>query len=256
MKKILTVFVAALFAVGLIFAQEAEAVTAGESAAPAEEQDATPAHASDTQPAETDTATAASKTAASADNADAANKVALEYAEYLFADGFVKQNNAKKIERLSPLLTPTQREALYEEHEQFGVKPFLLNLLIGFGIGSFSQGDRAIGHLQLWGDIVGYGMIISGMIMTSSASADDTNGMLAGSAVSTIGSLVTLAVAIPACIRAWTFAADTNKAMRRVLNVDENGKAVASESGAATVSFAPIVQPVTGKYGLMARIAF
>ena len=243
MKKLLVLLMTALFAAGL-GAQETPQETA------TAEQ---PATAVTTEAAE---ATLAAPVADD-DVAAAANKVALDYAHYLFADGFLKKNNAKKIEGLSPLLTGAQRERLYEENEQLGVKPFLLNLLIGFGIGSFVQGDLAIGHLQLWGDLAGYGLLITGAAVTAASAANDNaDGVSAGGVVMTIGSLITLAVTLPACICPWTFSARVNKVMRRALNVDENGKAVGSAKGAAEVSFAPIVQPVTGEYGLMARIAF
>ena len=219
MKKSLIVFILAVFAIGFSFAQEAEI--------------------------------------ASADTENAENKIALEYAEYLFEDGFVKGNNAKKIAGLSPFLTPAQRENLYEENEKSGVAPFLLNLLLGFGIGSFSQGDTTIGYLQLWGDIVGYGLMIPGMIITQKA-AEDLETSPAGTTLVTLGSLITLGVAIPAYIRAWTFTAHTNKKMRQALQVDENGKAVSAseKKNSLSVSFAPIIQPISDEYGLMARISF
>ena len=230
MKKSL-IFILTIFAAGFIFAQEAESVTSSE------QTENTVAETQKTAPTE--------------------NEIALEYANYLFEDGFIKGNNAKKIGELTPFLTAEQRENLYEENERLGVKPFLLNLLLGFGIGSFSQGDRAIGRLQFWGDILGYGMMIPGMILVMDATKDlDTT---VGTALVTIGSLVTLGVAIPAYIRPWTFAANRNEKLRRALQVDENGKAVSLSNKAENsveVSFAPIISPVTSEYGLMARIAF
>lgn len=46
--------------------------------------------------------------------------------------------------------------------------------------------------------------------------------------------------------------------MRRSLQVDENGKAVSisEKKNSVSVSFAPIIQPVSNEYGLMARISF
>ena len=230
MKKSLIIFILAIFATCFIFAQETETVTS------LEQRKKTVAETQNSAPTE--------------------NEIVLEYANYLFADGFLKGKNEKKISELSQFLTPEQRENFYEENEHLGIKPFLLNLLLGFGIDSFSQGDKAIGHLQFWGDVLGYGLMIPGMIMVQEAT-DDLETSPEGSTLVTIGSLVIVGVAIPACIRAWTFAADRNAKLRRALNVDENGKAVAlSNKTVAEISFAPIIQPITNEYGLIARISF
>ncbi|MBR1403667.1 MAG: hypothetical protein IJ558_05770 [Treponema sp.] len=46
--------------------------------------------------------------------------------------------------------------------------------------------------------------------------------------------------------------------MRQALQVDENGKAVSAseKKNSLSVSFAPIIQPISDEYGLMARISF
>lgn len=179
------------------------------------------------------------------------NKIALDYANYLFEDGFMKGNNAEKIAELSPFLAVQQRESLYSENEQLGVGPFLLNLLLGFGIGSFWQGDKPVGYVQFYGDLIGYGLMIPGLALS-------LDGNSRGGVLTALGSLLVLGVSIPAYIRPWTFASNRNAKLRRSLNVDANGKALAQSSekkNGISVSFAPLVLPVSREYGLMARIA-
>ena len=193
-----------------------------------------------------------------ADSSVLENKIALDYAHYLFANGIMKDGNAEKIEQLSSFLTARQREDLYEDNSRSGVGPFLLNLLVGFGVGSFWQGDTAVGCIQLFGDIAGFGMMIPGIILSMKA-ADKLETSSVGTALTIIGGFVTVGVAVPAYIRPWTFAADKNRKMRRALRVDEYGKAIARgdvDGFGVTLAFAPIIQPVTSEYGLAARISF
>ncbi|MCR5401046.1 MAG: P13 family porin [Treponema sp.] len=180
------------------------------------------------------------------------NEVAFSYAEYIFSQigtGNFTEKDAKDISELTPFLTVEQREEFYSENERLGIGPFLLNLLIGFGAGSFRQGDKAIATLQFWGDFVGWGLMIPGMIVSQNAAKDaDVEAAKTGTTLTTIGSLVTLAVAIPALIRPWTFANNRNERLRKALKVGNSGKALTD------ISFAPVLDPITNQYGLVASL--
>ncbi|EEF82872.1 outer membrane protein P13 [Borreliella burgdorferi WI91-23] len=56
---------------------------------------------------------------------------------------------------------------VYETSKQDPIVPFLLNLFLGFGIGSFAQGDILGGSLILGFDAVGIGLILTGLIWIS-----------------------------------------------------------------------------------------
>ena len=217
----------ALFVVAAVYAQTAPAADApAEKSAPATVQ------------------------AVAAKPASDVNDIAVEYVDYLFADGFKKTENQQKIADLAPLLTAEQRQAYYDENNQFGLRPFLLNLLIGFGVGSFSQGDTKIGALQLVGDLVGDGLLIGGIIgMIGAANDDDVDEAASSAAIASvvcvIGGLITTAVAIPACIRPWFYAKTYNEKLEKALRLDEQN---------ASVSLLPVIEPVRDRYGLAMQV--
>lgn len=96
-----------------------------------------------------------------------------EQLTYLYIDTILdtsKKLTDEQIQRISILstdLTATQRTLLYESHrkENVGI-PIALNTLVGFGMGSFAQGDIGTGWLLLGLDVAastllgyGYGLI-------------------------------------------------------------------------------------------------
>lgn len=60
------------------------------------------------------------------------------------ASELIKQNlfkNQDKIQEISQNLTPDEKAALLAEHQKDPGGPIFVNLVIGFGIGSFIEGD-------------------------------------------------------------------------------------------------------------------
>jgi len=70
--------------------------------------------------------------------------------------------NAGKIEEASGTLTDMERFALYSRFEKDAKLPFVMNLVIGFGLGSFVQGDTAGAVVAMVGDIVGVALPLLG----------------------------------------------------------------------------------------------
>lgn len=172
------------------------------------------------------------------------NKIALEYTMYLLDDGIMKDTNAKKVHELSELLSPEQRIYCYEENESSGVGPFFLNMFLGFGIGSFVQGDKGFGHMQLWGDIGGYALMIPGLCLMFSGNEDN---LIGGAALTTIGSAVIGVVGTINLIRPWLYANKKNRTLKRAMRLEERRW---------DFSVAPIIEPIGQQYGLMAKITF
>ncbi len=71
--------------------------------------------------------------------------------------------NADIIAAESVNLTDTETYTLYTENEKEMWTPLLLNGFLGFGIGSFSQGDYLGGGIAVGAELVGYGLLIAGV---------------------------------------------------------------------------------------------
>ena len=74
------------------------------------------------------------------------------------AQGLSKEN-LEKIRTLSPQLTLREKESIYTWKKCPTFTPFLSNLFLGFGSGSFNQGDSTHGILFLAGDTACLGLI-------------------------------------------------------------------------------------------------
>lgn len=88
-------------------------------------------------------------------NAEEAKEVripSLREISVLINNGLYK--NEDEIYTLSSELTQQQKNILYDRFEQKPITPFLVNLLLGFGIGSYIQGDIKGGVISTAGDAV------------------------------------------------------------------------------------------------------
>ncbi|MBB6208160.1 P13 family porin [Borreliella lanei] len=116
---------------------------------------------------------------------------------------------------------------VYETSKQDPIVPFLLNLFLGFGIGSFAQGDILGGSLILGFDAVGIGLILTGAYLDIKAL--DINAKKAafqwtwGKGVMLAG-VVTMAVTrLTEIILPFTFANSYNRKLKNSLNVALGG---------------------------------
>lgn len=178
------------------------------------------------------------------------NEVAVEYTNWIFEKSkWYTETNEDKLHELSGYLTPEQRTFFYEENEKSGVKPFLLNLLVGFGVGSFVQDDRGMGTLQLIGSTLGLGLLIGGSAWNISSVIEKQEFVFVPGAIVMIGigSFVQFVSLTIGCIRPWILAHNRNSKLRKILCVDEKNTGI---------SFSPIISPVENEYGFMAKISF
>lgn len=72
--------------------------------------------------------------------------------------GLTKEN-LEKIKALSPQLTQQQKESIYTWRKTPVLFPVLSNLFLGFGSGSFEQGDKLHGYIFLAGDVACLGVV-------------------------------------------------------------------------------------------------
>ncbi|MDR2808501.1 MAG: P13 family porin, partial [Spirochaetaceae bacterium] len=73
------------------------------------------------------------------------------------------EKNFLIIQNESLLLTPEQRINLFEAYEKGAGGPFALNFFLGFGIGSFVQGDPVGGWVTLLGEAAGIAAVFYGV---------------------------------------------------------------------------------------------
>lgn len=69
--------------------------------------------------------------------------------------------NANEIRSISSQLELSEKLFIYQEKEKSTTAPFLLNFLVGFGIGSWVQGDEVGGIVGTVGGIGGYALMVS-----------------------------------------------------------------------------------------------
>ena len=81
-------------------------------------------------------------------------------ASALIQDGLAK--NFPAIRSLAPGLSEAEREGLYVDNESSATLPSVANLVVGFGLGSYIQGDRLDGSLQLAAELGSLALVIFG----------------------------------------------------------------------------------------------
>ena len=175
-------------------------------------------------------------------------------------DGDVMQINKSDIKdiRVPPEADDTraaelhrQKEFLYEQRKKGPWGPFVLNFLVGFGIGSFVQGDVTAGLLLAGGDLVGIGLVIAGAasVLAEIEYYDEGYPLESASSGGTLillGAGILSATRIAGLIVPFTYANSFNEKLRRELGINVTDVAL-------------IVPGVTGDkhggYGLMVTMA-
>jgi len=126
--------------------------------------------------------------------------------------------NIHQIADMTSGLSSMQRSMLFESNKKSSTVPFVVNLLVGFGIGSYIQGDTTGGNIALAGDLGSIGLFYGGYAKAlsavySSSPYDDTEGsgmMVAGM----IGLLMTRVFEL---IRPFSYATDYNMKLSNAL---------------------------------------
>lgn len=161
---------------------------------------------------------------------------------------------SNRILTISENLTNEQKYCLYDENKKSGASPFLMNFFFGYGIGSFVQGDKIGGGIQLGLRLIGdtsnslamlvfYDKYIRDSYMKYSDEAVVGAWILAG-----VGSIFNIASFVIGCVRPWVYANNYNNDLQRVLRV-KNPNWMSNKA-----QFAPIVDPINERYGMIAKI--
>ena len=102
------------------------------------------------------------------ENQENLNEESFQKINFLIRNGLNK--NFLQIQQESLTLTNTQKLTLYGLNENKFGTPLALNLLLGFGIGSFVQSDIVGGVIGLLGDVTGYFVLITYFVKIGNAS--------------------------------------------------------------------------------------
>jgi len=134
--------------------------------------------------------------------------------------GMIKDDlfeNEDRIRMESSNLDQSQKFMLYGEYKKDQWVPFLVNFLIGAGIGSFIQGDKTGGTIALVGDLAGLGSVVIGASSYASASYSDPY-TTSGLGLMTFGYIALIGTRIFELIRPFTFTARYNSTLKNALN--------------------------------------
>ncbi|MDR2149595.1 MAG: P13 family porin [Spirochaetaceae bacterium] len=140
------------------------------------------------------------------------------------------ERNLLIIQNESLSLTSTQRINLFEAYEKGAGGPFALNFLLGFGIGSFVQGDAAGGWTTLLGEAAGIAAFCYGVSLMPVAVDEDyansyegyeytSNDQWEKAEIFILGGAgLFIGMRIFEWIRPFVFAHNYNKTLKKALN--------------------------------------
>lgn len=156
----------------------------------------------------------------------------------LLKKGLFKYEN--EITNLANNLTTNEREFLYIENKKDSAAlPFCLNFFVGWGLGSFIQGDTKTGLIHIGGELLGGILMLAGsQLATPSASPEAGIGMVFA------GLAITAGVAINSWVQPFLYTNKYNNTLRKCLSGNQQ----------VSVQFAPIVDFDNSKYGLLASL--
>jgi hypothetical protein len=123
----------------------------------------------------------------------------------LVDDGIHK--NFKKIKNKSLMLSDVERQFVYDHKSKDALLPFLTNLIGGFGLGSFHQGDYFAGVIGLVGNGGGLALMIS------SGSRNSSTGDL--------GFILGLSTYAINLVLPWTHAGGYNSKLEEALGLED-----------------------------------
>ncbi len=153
--------------------------------------------------------------------------------------------NYDSIAKESVQLSDFERMSLYAMHEDSPTLPFVINLLVGYGIGSFIQGDAKSGYTALVADIIGIGLYSVGYVQVYTASLD---GVIPdeGITLALLGAGLLLGSRIYQCIKPFSYAKEYNRRLHTSL------------LGKADLSVSPVITVANNQMalGMVGRVSF
>ncbi len=144
--------------------------------------------------------------------------------------------NSSVIKEKSASLSTAQKVSLYDDTKKMPWLAFGLNTVVGFGIGSFVNGDKVGGTNQLVGEILGYSFLGLGYgldfvgsmnyakSIAEGSSPDATSEILMASGIGLMvgGGIALTAYHIYGIVRAFTFTANYNEELQKSLGITSN----------------------------------
>jgi hypothetical protein len=153
--------------------------------------------------------------------------------------------NLDLIKNESVNLTDYEKMTLYSMHEESPTVPFVVNLLVGAGIGSFIQGDIKSGVTALIGELIGFSLYTVGYLNVYSAAlnGDDSE---AGATMLLLGAGAILGTRIYECIQPFSYAKKYNDQLHSALQ------------GKAEVFVTPMVTMVNNQMalGMVGKVSY
>jgi hypothetical protein len=145
------------------------------------------------------------------DNSEQREKVAT-----LIRDGVKK--NKEAIQRESSSLSLADKETLYNKNRKKGAAGWAaLDFGVGFGLGSYIQGDIGFGITQSILDAVGYWVLFAGISMQTGEMEDDEDGVIQIAS----GSVMLLTSRIMSWIMPFSYQKKQNKNLQEALNYNK-----------------------------------
>lgn len=136
------------------------------------------------------------------------------------------KENLSEIRTKASGLDADQRYDIYSDKKKEPLVGFLLNFLVGLGIGSFVIGDSEGGITQLAGELIGLGVYILGATMSAFMGTNNPMGivvLLAG-----IAGLVTMLVyRIGGWLRPFDYTKDYNAELQNALSIGSTDQSLA-----------------------------
>ncbi|MBP5450649.1 MAG: P13 family porin [Treponema sp.] len=165
--------------------------------------------------------------------------------------------NADTIANLTSSFSMGQKEALFNDYAKDKGKAIGLNW-VGFGIGSFTQGDVLGGVLGVTFDVLAYGSVSVGAgiglvyiladALTLGLAGDELGPYIAlGGGLMLTGGILWLGNRIFGTIRPISFQKKYNSSLKSALGLD----GIVDD-----ISFVPVVDPVNSQFGLLTHITF
>ena len=152
----------------------------------------------------------------------------------LIKSGYVKYD-PEAIRRLSVGLSQSQKESLYTWNKVSVLEGVLFNSLLGFGSGSFKQGDNLHGIIFLCGDTICTGMIIWNFLKNSGENIHNElygdGGVSDDFSLALAGLIGGLALRVWQTIRPIGYAKSYNSKLSYSLHLDAPQIAIVPKSG-------------------------
>ncbi len=153
--------------------------------------------------------------------------------------------NFNTIAKESAKLSDFEKMSLYSMHENSPTLPFVVNLLVGYGIGSFLQGDTKTGTTALVADIVALGLYSVGYVQIYEAAFQGEISDI-GYTMFLLGVGVLVGSKIYQCTKPFSYAKEYNRRLHSSL------------LGKAEVFVTPVITSVNNHMalGMVGKVSF